>query len=121
MNQYFGWTQGSQMPSTYVHMNGKEVDGAILAMNGIKTEHKTDITNKPIQCKRCDFINQGTATLCLRCSLPVNEKIAIELEEREQRRKKVDLLLNELIKQPEVQQLLLEKVQSLGLTKDIFS
>lgn len=30
MNHYFGWTQGSNMPSTYVHLSGKDLDGAIL-------------------------------------------------------------------------------------------
>ncbi len=33
MNHYFGWTQGSDMPSTYIHMTGKDLDGAILKMN----------------------------------------------------------------------------------------
>lgn len=28
MNQYFGWIQGSDMPATYVHMSGKDVDNA---------------------------------------------------------------------------------------------
>ncbi|MBW2965283.1 tyrosine-type recombinase/integrase, partial [Candidatus Woesearchaeota archaeon] len=40
MNQYFGWIQGSDMPSTYVHMSGREVDDAILAMNGLKSKVK---------------------------------------------------------------------------------
>lgn len=30
MNHYFGWTQGSSMPSTYVHLTGKDLDAAIL-------------------------------------------------------------------------------------------
>jgi integrase len=30
MNHYFGWTQGSNMPSTYVHLSGKDLDEAIL-------------------------------------------------------------------------------------------
>ena len=38
MNQYFGWIQGSDMPSTYVHMSGKNVDEALLRMNGVAVE-----------------------------------------------------------------------------------
>jgi hypothetical protein len=38
MNHYFGWTQGSNMPSTYVHLSGKDLDGAILKMNGQKVD-----------------------------------------------------------------------------------
>jgi integrase len=33
MNHYFGWTQGSTMPSTYVHLTGKDLDKAILKLN----------------------------------------------------------------------------------------
>lgn len=35
MNVYFGWTQGSKMPSTYVHLSGRDIDKAILRINGI--------------------------------------------------------------------------------------
>ena len=30
MKEHFGWVPGSYMPSTYVHLSGKDVDGAIL-------------------------------------------------------------------------------------------
>ncbi|MBI4918592.1 tyrosine-type recombinase/integrase, partial [archaeon] len=41
MNQYFGWVQGSGMPSTYVHLTGKNTDDALLRLNGvIKIEDK---------------------------------------------------------------------------------
>lgn len=36
MNAYFGWTQGSNMPSIYVHLSGRDVDDAILKANGIR-------------------------------------------------------------------------------------
>lgn len=39
MNHYFGWKQGS-MPATYVHLSGKELDSAILKMNGKVRELK---------------------------------------------------------------------------------
>lgn len=35
MNCYFGWTQGSKMASTYVHLSGRDIDKAILKLNGI--------------------------------------------------------------------------------------
>ncbi|MCQ1534674.1 tyrosine-type recombinase/integrase [Methanosarcina sp. KYL-1] len=35
MNAYFGWIQGSNMPSVYVHLSGRDVDDAILKANGI--------------------------------------------------------------------------------------
>jgi site-specific recombinase XerD len=35
MNLYFGWVQGSDMPSVYVHLSGRDVDDAILKANGV--------------------------------------------------------------------------------------
>jgi integrase len=41
MNVYFGWTQGSNMAQTYVHLNGRDVDAAILRANGITLKEHT--------------------------------------------------------------------------------
>ena len=119
MNQYFGWTQGSEMPSTYVHMNGKEVDSAVLAMNGITPIEDQKLHKKPVLCKRCEFLNPIGTEFCLKCSLPLEEKAIIELDQREKERRKVDLIMDELIKQPEVCNLIMEKIKSLGLTAEI--
>jgi len=35
MNVYFGWVQGSDMPSVYVHLSGRDIDDAILKANGV--------------------------------------------------------------------------------------
>ncbi|MDP4197934.1 MAG: tyrosine-type recombinase/integrase, partial [Bacteroidota bacterium] len=35
MNAYFGWVQGSGMPSIYVHLSGRDIDDAVLKANGI--------------------------------------------------------------------------------------
>jgi integrase/recombinase XerD len=35
MDAYFGWIQGSDMPSIYVHLSGRDVDDAVLKANGI--------------------------------------------------------------------------------------
>ncbi|MBS3165686.1 site-specific integrase [Candidatus Woesearchaeota archaeon] len=119
MNQYFGWTQGSDMPSTYVHMNGKEVDSAILAMNGIQEEGIKKIENKPLLCSRCEFVNPVDTKFCLRCSLPLDTKSALALDQREVQQKKIDIIMNELIKEPEIQKMLLGKIRELGLSQEI--
>ncbi|MDQ1255196.1 MAG: integrase/recombinase XerD [Euryarchaeota archaeon] len=41
MNAYFGWVQGSGMPSVYVHLSGRDVDGAVLKANGIINKDST--------------------------------------------------------------------------------
>jgi len=35
MNMYFGWVQGSNMPSIYVHLSGRDIDDAVLKANGV--------------------------------------------------------------------------------------
>lgn len=44
MNVYFGWVQGSGMPSIYVHLSGRDIDDAILKANGV-TEKGTAVVN----------------------------------------------------------------------------
>ncbi|MDK2463237.1 MAG: tyrosine-type recombinase/integrase, partial [Candidatus Korarchaeota archaeon] len=58
MNQYFGWVQGSDMPSTYVHLSGRDVDAAILRTYGIKLQDD-DPPDKlaPRRCTQCETEN----------------------------------------------------------------
>ncbi|KKH50161.1 tyrosine-type recombinase/integrase [Methanosarcina sp. 1.H.A.2.2] len=44
MNAYFGWVQGSDMPSIYVHLSGRDIDDAILKANGV-AEKDTAVVN----------------------------------------------------------------------------
>jgi len=43
MNAYFGWIQGSDMPSIYVHLSGRDVDDAVLKANGIINKETSNI------------------------------------------------------------------------------
>ena len=119
MNQYFGWIQGSDMPSTYVHMSGKEVDFAVLKMNGIESAEKKSIPKlNPIICPRCDTINASESKHCLKCGGILDLKAAMELEVRQTKelemRSASDQILNQLFKDGEVQRFLAEKLKELG-------
>ena len=46
MNVYFGWIQGSEMSSVYVHLSGRDVDYAILKANGV-LDKDTKTTTSP--------------------------------------------------------------------------
>lgn len=120
MNQYLGWIQGSKMPHTYVHMSGKEVDNAILAMNKIKTEKKTNETILQSQkCPRCSTVNGFNCKFCNKCGAILDMKTAIEIEENKKQeviiRNNSDDLMNTLIKDPEIQQILIRKIMERGL------
>lgn len=119
MNQYFGWVQGSDMPSTYVHLSGKETDNALLKLNGIVVnDSKEEQTQNPRICKRCDTINPALNKFCCKCGavLDVKTALAVEMEFKEQSsaRNKSDNIMNELMKDPEFQDFLARKLKQLA-------
>ncbi len=119
MNQYFGWFQGSRMPSTYVHMSGRDVDSAILKMNGFKGEIKNEESKLvPQRCPRCETMNCNDNTYCFKCGGLLDVKFAAELDERRNKvlemRSDSDNLMNVLLKDPDVQRLLVEKMARLN-------
>ncbi|MBI4019944.1 MAG: tyrosine-type recombinase/integrase [Candidatus Aenigmarchaeota archaeon] len=69
MKEFFGWTQGSDMAAIYVHLSGRDLDDALLAVNGLKEPEKTKEERElnPKTCSRCDKINESTAKICNRC------------------------------------------------------
>jgi len=126
MNQYFGWIQGSKMPSTYVHMSGSRIDASILALNGISNpETKKESTMKPKICPRCDTINVSEAKFCIRCAGILDLKTACELEEKHMKEKEIrhdyDDVLSVLLKDPDVLSILANKVKEMGLQDKIHS
>jgi site-specific recombinase XerD len=73
MNQFFGWKQGSEMPSIYVHLSGKNTDDAVLKMHGL--EKKEEVVNvKPSRCKNCNSLNPPGKERCMKCGNELNEK-----------------------------------------------
>lgn len=116
MNQYFGWVQGSDMPSTYVHLSGKETDTALLKLNGIEVpENKEEQTQKPRICKRCDTINPALNKFCCKCGAVLDVKTALEIEnefkEQADARNNSDNIMNNLVKDPEFQEFLAKKLE----------
>ncbi len=111
MNQYFGWVQGSAMPSTYIHLSGRDVDGTLLKMHGFKEddEDKGDIYS-PIKCFRCEKLNPPAGKSCLRCGAPLTEESMVKLETE---RKKMDDIMTVLLRDPEVQKVVLPKLREI--------
>ena len=124
MNQYFGWVQGSNMPSTYIHMNGSKIDESILELNGIKkakTSKESEL--KPKICPRCDTINSPDGKFCLKCGGILDTKTGQELEEKNMKEKKIrsesDELMNVLMKDKEFTSMFAAKVKELGLVGQV--
>jgi integrase/recombinase XerD len=119
MCQYLGWAQGSDMPRTYVHMSGKQMDQAILQLNGIASsiEDKQELL-RPIACHRCELVNPCDNKFCSKCGaiLDATEAIRVQQDELvvETTRKESYGMMDKLMKDPEIQELIKSKLLSLG-------
>ena len=71
MNHYFGWTQGSRMPSIYVHMSGRDLDATLINMHHpnqrVVMNKAAENTFSPKGCPRCQQQNPSTSKFCNRC------------------------------------------------------
>jgi len=111
MKQYFGWVQGSDMASIYVHLSGRDVDNALLKLNGMETQEKKEEEKfKVIICPRCKKSNSFDAKFCSFCGMCLDVKASVEVEEL---RSKVDQLMTELVKNPEVLEALLKGIEKI--------
>jgi ribosomal protein L40E len=110
MNQVFGWKQGSDMPSIYVHLSGRDLDDAILGVYGLRKVDEKEPKLKPKICPRCNTSNAIEARFCMKCGLALDVKAAQEIEEA---RSKTDKIMNLLMKDSEFRELLLRKLREL--------
>lgn len=79
MREFFGWDKDSKMPSTYVHLSGRDVDSSVLSIYGIKeVEESQDSKLKAFDCPRCQEPNDSTRLYCGRCGLPFTEEVIKE-------------------------------------------
>ncbi|VVB59683.1 Tyrosine recombinase XerA [uncultured archaeon] len=72
---YLGWAPGSREASTYVHLSGRDMYKAILALHGYRDEEEEKKEKfSPIECPRCHTKNDAGARFCSQCSLLLDEK-----------------------------------------------
>ena len=111
MKQYFGWVQGSDMASVYVHLSGRDVDNALFKLNGMKVdEEEKEDGLKPKACPRCKARNSPDAKFCSNCGMCLDAKTSVQIDEL---REKADKLMNELVKNPKVLNALIEGIEKL--------
>jgi integrase len=86
---FAGWTKESQMPATYLHLSGADVERKILAANGIVEDDLENSTCslQPITCPRCKEANPAGTQLCNKCSMILNSKLAVEVAAKEVKEK----------------------------------
>jgi integrase/recombinase XerD len=73
MCTFFGWVQGTQVVRRYVHLSGKDVDNALLAINeGGPIKGPIEYKLKNLKCKRCSENISPGSNFCTRCGMPIN-------------------------------------------------
>ena len=84
LKAFFGWTGGSSMAATYVHLSGRDIDNAVLQANGQKPiDNITESKLKVKICQRCQFSNGTDSKYCNRCALPLDPGLALEIQNKE--------------------------------------
>lgn len=80
MKKFFGWKMNSDMPQVYIHLSGEDVDREIMDMYGVEEKEKR---NEKVECPRCTRTYKGDENFCPRCSAPLNQEKALEVQELE--------------------------------------
>jgi len=108
MNQIFGWKQGSDMPSIYVHLSGRDVDDAILGVYGLKKSEEEMPKLTPKICPRCQQSNAYDGKFCSKCGLALGINAAAQIEAA---RMKTDDIMNVLMEDEEFRDLFKKKLK----------
>jgi len=79
---YFGWSPSSTMLSQYSHLTSRDVNKAMLRINGIEEEPEEIVNGKKvIRCPTCKKPNEEKVNFCGFCGRPINYKTLIKIEE----------------------------------------
>jgi integrase len=113
MNQYLGWVRGSDMPATYVHLSGRDVDEPILKLRGLQPkEERVESTLASKKCPRCDLINKAIGKFCMRCGSVLDLDTAITMQDT---MKEMDEKFSRLLQDEEIQKLLIRRMIELDI------
>ncbi len=82
LKMFFGWTGGSKMAATYVHLSGRDLDNAILEANGMQARTKASEPKlKIVECPRCRYQNGPDMIHCGRCGATLEISLALKEQE----------------------------------------
>jgi len=103
---FFGWTGGSNMAATYVHLSGRDIDNAVMEANGEKPVEEKAVQPKlkERKCLRCQFSNPADSTYCARCGGALDIDTAMKGEGAT---KKLKEAMIEALEDPEVMERLM--------------
>ncbi len=82
MKKRHGWTSDSKMAARYVHLVNSDVDDIMFKHYGIKND-KEERPNFPQTCPVCQTLNDSQASVCSKCSKPLNLQTIEKIEENQ--------------------------------------
>jgi integrase/recombinase XerD len=93
----FGWGRDSDMPSTYVHLAGKDVDEKLIRVYTGKPINPAHPEFSPILCSRCNEKNTPGMHFCGKCGTPLNQlelaQSSLEMESLKLKIKEMESLI----------------------------
>jgi len=116
MSEYFGWKQGSKMPSVYVRLSGRDIDNRLLELHGLKAKTNERLEQTVKSCPRCQTSNPSASKFCNRCGSALDLTAALQTDERIRRAEEV---METLLTDSEVKVFLAEKIRQLGLERKL--
>ena len=114
MCEFFGWKQGSKMPSVYVRLSGRDIDNRLLELHGLKPKTSEKLEDSVKVCPRCQTKNSPVSKFCSRCGSALSIKAALESD---QRTRKAEEVMETLLEDSEVKVFLMNKMRQLGLAE----
>jgi len=109
LNERYGWIQGSKMPGVYIHMNGKQLDDALLRIHGKLPDEEKQKLDK-VACPRCEKEHDVGSKYCSDCGMPLDLKVAMDLENKHEEFEDKIAPIMEVLKDPEVQKMIAKKM-----------
>ncbi len=114
MKVYYGWTPGSNMTSIYVHLSSRDIEASVKRMNKVEVEKEQEIKATVLTCARCKQKNSFGSKFCNSCGYPLDLKTAMEIEDG---RQSWDDKMSTIVRDKEIQNLILRKYGSLVKNK----
>ncbi len=112
MKEHFGWVQGSDMAATYVHLSGRDVDNALLKLQGLVQVEETKSEKLNVRvCPRCKDHNSPVSSFCTKCGLPLDESLIGKIDEM---RARSDNVMNRLMDDEEFKRFMMKRIAELG-------
>ncbi len=109
---YFGWIPSSKMLSEYSHLVSKDVNDAMLEIQGIKVSPSEKHEPKVKQCPKCQDLNPKDHLFCKRCGGVLDVQTAMALDEK---RGGFDDILVELTQQEDFQKAVVKALLKKGM------